>query len=66
MAVHEIILSLGIAVGAYVGGYLSDEFGRRFAPYIFGLVVIGMGILTQLFLILYGVNNPSEQPDKNV
>jgi len=50
MAVHEIILSAGIGVGAYVGGYLSDIYGRKPAPYLFGLAVIGLGIAVQLFL----------------
>jgi DHA1 family multidrug resistance protein-like MFS transporter len=47
MTVHEIILAAAIGIGAYVGGYLSDEFGRRYAPYLFGLVVIGIAATTQ-------------------
>jgi predicted MFS family arabinose efflux permease len=50
MAVHEIILSAGIGVGAYMGGYLNDVFGRRYAPYMFGLAVIAVSVATQLLL----------------
>lgn len=50
MAVHEILLSAGIGIGAYVGGYLNDEFGRRYAPYMFGLAVIALGVTMQILL----------------
>ena len=50
MAVHEIILSAGIGIGAYMGGYLNDAFGRRYAPYLFGLAIIAVSVATQLFL----------------
>ena len=50
MAVHEIILSAGIGVGAYVGGYLNDAVGRRYAPYMFGLVIVAVSVATQLLL----------------
>ena len=50
MAVHEIILSAGIGIGAYMGGYLNDAFGRRYAPYLFGLAIIAVSVATQLLL----------------
>ena len=46
MAVHEVILSAGIAVGSVAGGYLSDDFGR-YAPYWFGIGVMAAGLLVQ-------------------
>lgn len=47
MAIHEVILAIGIALGSVVGGYLSDNFDR-YVPYWFGIGVMTVGLLFQL------------------
>lgn len=47
MAVHEVILAIGIATGSVAGGYVSDNFGR-YVPYWFGAGVMAVGLLLQL------------------
>ena len=49
MAVHEIILSLGMTGGSLIGGYLSDLFGR-YVPYWFGIAVLAVSALAQLII----------------
>jgi len=47
MALHEL-LSAGQIIGVLVGRYLADFFGRRTVPYLFGLLVIVIGMAAQL------------------
>jgi MFS family permease len=47
MAIHELLLSVGIVAGSFVGGHLSDSFGR-YMPYWFGLAAIGFAAAIQL------------------
>lgn len=44
MAIHEITLCLGTVVGSFVGGFLSDHFGR-YSPYYFGLAAMIIGVV---------------------
>jgi MFS family permease len=50
MAVHEILLSAGQIVGFIAGGYLATYYGRRIAPYWFGLFVVLISIVAQIVI----------------
>jgi len=45
MAIHEIVISLGLTIGSFSGGYLAEHVGL-YAPYWFavGLVTLGTGV----------------------
>lgn len=47
MAIHEIVISLGLTVGSAAGGYLCDHVGL-YAPYWFAVGVIVLGIASQV------------------
>lgn len=47
MVIHEIVISLGITVGAGTGGYLGKNVGP-YAPYWFAVVLVGLGTVVQL------------------
>jgi len=47
MAIHELVISLGIAVGSGTGGYLGKNVGD-YAPYWFAIVVVCLGAVVQL------------------
>lgn len=49
MAIHEIILGTGYAVGSVLGGIISDHLGRNW-PYIFGAIVISLAGLIQVII----------------
>ncbi|MCX5632617.1 MAG: MFS transporter [Phycisphaerae bacterium] len=49
MAIHETIIGAGFAIGALVGGILSDSFGR-YSPYWFACAVIVTGGFIQVLL----------------
>jgi len=53
MAVHEIVISVGITVGAATGGVLARHVGS-YAPYWFAIATVGVGGVTQavIFLVL--------------
>ncbi|MBN2130803.1 MAG: MFS transporter [Sedimentisphaerales bacterium] len=51
MAVHEIVISLGITVGAGTGGVLAKHVGT-YAPYWFAIGTIGLGGLAQVVIYL--------------
>jgi len=53
MAVHEIVISVGITVGAATGGVLARHVGS-YAPYWFAIAAVGVGGVTQavIFLVL--------------
>lgn len=42
MAIHELVISLGIAVGSGTGGYLAKNVGD-YAPYWFAIALVGCG-----------------------
>ena len=44
MVIHEITLCAGMIVGSFVGGFLSDHFGR-YSPYYFGLAAMIFGMI---------------------
>ena len=44
MVIHEITLCSGTIVGSFVGGFLSDHFGR-YSPYYFGLAGMIFGMI---------------------
>ena len=47
MAVHEFLLSIGLVAGSFLGGQLSDAFGR-YMPYKFGVVAIAVAAAIQI------------------
>lgn len=47
MVIHEIVISVGITVGAGTGGHLVENVGR-YAPYWFAVALIGLGLIAQL------------------
>ncbi len=47
MAIHELVISLGIAIGSGTGGYLAKNVGD-YAPYWFAIVLVGLGGVLQL------------------
>ena len=51
MAIHELTLAAGMALGAYGGGYLSDLISRR-APYQFAALLVGLIITAQVLIYL--------------
>jgi predicted MFS family arabinose efflux permease len=51
MAIHEIILGIGVATGALCGGILSDNFGR-YMPYKCASMLILAAAITQIILWL--------------
>jgi len=53
MTVHEATLSLGVVVGAGVGGYVSGRFGVYW-PYGFAIAVLALGLVAQSVLRLLG------------
>jgi MFS family permease len=46
MAIHEIVISLGLTIGSAAGGYLCEHVGL-YAPYWFAVVVIVLGMVGQ-------------------
>jgi MFS family permease len=53
MAIHEIVISLGLTIGSFAGGYLAEHVGL-YAPYWFtiGLVGLGAGAQTVIHVAL--------------
>lgn len=49
MAIHEMVISVGITVGAGAGGYLAKNVGL-YAPYWFAVGLVALGMMVQ-FLI---------------
>ena len=47
MVIHEMVISLGITIGAATGGYLGKNVGA-YAPYWFAVALIGLGMAVQL------------------
>ena len=47
MVIHELVISVGIAVGSGTGGYLAEHAGWA-AAHWFAIALIGLGGLTQL------------------
>lgn len=47
MTIHEMVISIGITVGAGTGGHLARNVGP-YAPYWFAVVLIGLGLISQL------------------
>jgi MFS family permease len=46
MAIHEIVISLGLTIGSFAGGYLAEHVGL-YAPYWFAVGVVGLGMIGQ-------------------
>ena len=46
MAIHEMVISLGLTIGSAAGGYLSEHVGL-YAPYWSAFGVIGVGAVAQ-------------------
>ena len=49
MAIHEIVISLGLTIGSAAGGYLCDRVGL-YAPYWFAVGVIILGLAGQVII----------------
>lgn len=49
MVIHEMVISIGITVGAGTGGYLGKNVGP-YAPYWFAVTLIGLGLVAQLMI----------------
>jgi predicted MFS family arabinose efflux permease len=47
MAIHEIVISLGLTIGSAAGGYLCDHVSP-YAPYWFAVGVIVLGMVGQM------------------
>jgi MFS family permease len=46
MAIHEIVISLGLTIGSAAGGYLGEHVGL-YAPYWFAIGVVALGVVCQ-------------------
>lgn len=51
MAIHEIVISLGLTIGSAAGGYLCDHVGR-YSPYWFAVAVVVLGMAGQVTIHL--------------
>lgn len=49
MAIHEIVISLGLTIGSFAGGYLAERAGL-YAPYWFAVGLVGLGAGVQVVL----------------
>ena len=47
MAIHEIVISVGLTIGSLAGGYLAEHIGL-YAPYWFAVALVGLGVATQM------------------
>ncbi|MCU0914948.1 MAG: MFS transporter [Planctomycetes bacterium] len=51
MAIHEIVISVGLTIGSFAGGYLAEHVGL-YTPYWFAIGLVGTGLAGQLGLHL--------------
>ena len=51
MAIHEIVISLGLTIGSLAGGYLAEHVGL-YTPYWFALGLVGLGTAVQMAIHL--------------
>lgn len=51
MTIHEMVISIGITVGAGTGGYLGKNVGA-YAPYAFAVALIVLGLVAQVAIYL--------------
>jgi predicted MFS family arabinose efflux permease len=49
MAIHEIVISLGLTIGSFAGGYLAEHAGL-YAPYWFAVGLVGLGAGAQMVI----------------
>ncbi len=49
MAIHEMVISVGITVGAGAGGYLAKNVGL-YAPYWFAVSLVALGMMVQILI----------------
>ena len=52
MAIHEAVINIGMMVGSFVGGILSDEAGMSFTLYTFAVVCTVL-LIVQFILIIF-------------
>jgi len=63
MAIHEMVISLGLTIGSAAGGYLSEHVAL-YVPYWFAAGVVGLGMIGQVAIHLIsrardGVTRPA-------
>ena len=51
MAIHELVISIGIIVGSGTGGYLGKHYGG-YSPYWFAIAVVCLGVVVELTIHL--------------
>ncbi len=66
MAIHEVVISLGITVGAGTGGYLAKNVGP-YATYWFAIALVSLGLVVQISIhvasrFMVARQKPSGQP----
>ncbi len=49
MTIHEMVISVGITVGAGAGGYLAKDVGL-YAPYWFAVGLVALGMMAQILI----------------
>ncbi len=49
MTIHEMVISMGITVGAGAGGYLAKNVGL-YAPYWFAVGLVALGMMAQILI----------------
>jgi MFS family permease len=61
MAIHETVISIGVAIGAWAGGYSAENVGL-YAPYWFAVTTVSLGAIAQTSIYVTAkIRNPKLQ-----